>query len=282
MLYNELPIAFPWYEKLEQQNRYNENVQPVCDYKLISPANALLPFQFVKQTTVLLIPTLWEVFEINSMQLIADISSEIPTLDRRILEAKEYVTYFGDPITGLDMAPGYYYSRMTFPDGTFAYSEMFFVPDDKFNIQDDDDIEYLRVSWYNQTDLRPVFYNNLGTNGVPKFKNVIYLDSFITASEPEVILDGDRDGEDELIATFQKVLIPYRLTVVVPDFLKKALMVMQIHDIINLTTQHSVRSGTLPTVKVNSALEASGGLSIVDIIFQETILVKKGCGENMV
>ena len=71
MLFNELPIAFPWYEKLEQQNRYRENVEPVCDYKLVSPRDALLPFQFWKAPAGL-VPNLWEVFEVNTQTKVAD------------------------------------------------------------------------------------------------------------------------------------------------------------------------------------------------------------------
>lgn len=282
MIFNELPVAFPWYEKLEQQNRYNENVEPICDYKLISPADAFLPFQFAKTQIGGVLPNMWEVYDVNTQTRVADISSQIAILDRRALDGREYFTYHGAKITGLGLPTGYYYSRMAWPDGTFQFSEMFHVPEKWFNIADDDNIEYLKFVWYNQNDLRPIFYNDLGTDGLPKFKNVLYLDSFITASEPEIVEDGTRDGNDELIPTFQKAIINYRITAAVPDFVKRALSLLNMHDYRLLTTKRSVRTGSMDTVKVSSALEASGALSIVDIIFSEAILLKKGCGENMV
>jgi hypothetical protein len=116
---------------------------------------------------------------------------------------------------------------------------------------------------------------------VPYFRNVAYLDTFITASEPEIVEDGERDGHDELIITFQKAIIKYRITLPVAEYLKKAMSLLNMHDHVILTTHRSIRSGELEKLTFSSVLEANGAFSIVDLLFQETILVKKGCGENM-
>lgn len=283
MLYNELSIAFPWYDKIEKQNRYKENTEGVCDYQLISPADALLPFEFYKQPVGGVYPSIWEVFEINSQNLIADISTNIPLLFRTVREGREYFCYHGEQLAGLAMPAGFFYSKMTFPDGTFYFSEMFHVPESLFFIANDNNIPFLKLTWYNNSDIRPIFYNNKDAQGVPKFKNVLYLDTFIHASEPEVTEEGERDGNEELITTFQKVVIPHRITLLVPDFLKKALSVMPLHDIIRVVTKQGVRDGTLEQVKINTVLEASGALSVVDILFySELAIVKKGCADNMV
>jgi hypothetical protein len=177
---------------------------------------------------------------------------------------------------------GYYYSKITWPDGGVKYSEMFHVPEDGiFSINADNNIPFIKLEWWNEADIRPVFFNDKRSDGKPYFRNIAYLDTFITASEPEIIEDGNRDGNDELIATFQKALIKYRVTVMVPDFLKKAMAIMQLHDHVVITTKNGLRSGEITKLAVTSALEASGALSVVDIIFQEIILLKKGCGENM-
>lgn len=285
MLFNELPIAFPWYEKLEQQNRYRENVEPVCDYKLVNPRDALLPFQFVKDSAGLM-PNLWEVFEVNTQAKAADISASVPFLRVRLVEGREYFTYDGRALTtgsggNMNLAPGWYYSRLSWPDGVLRFSEMFYVPEVGFNIADDDDIPFIKLEWYNDNDLRPIMYNDKQSSGKPYFRNVAYLDTFITASEPEIVEDGTRDGNDELIPTFQKAVITYRMTAPVPDFLKKSLVLLPMHDHVLLTTKNGVRTGEIQKSNVNSALEASGALSIVDVLFSETILLKKGCGENM-
>jgi hypothetical protein len=285
MLFNELPIAFPWYEKKEQQNRYNENVDKVCDYKLISPRDALLRFQLTRPAGGQY-PTLWEIYEVNSEELVATVSSSIPGLRVRLLEGKEYYTYTGEQLTTdsgtLLLPPGYYYSRIYWADNIYRYSEMFFVPDDGvFNIADDDDINFLRIEWWNDNDVRPVFFGEKQDDGKPYFRNVVYLDTFITASEPEIIEEGTRDGNDELVPTFQKAIVAYRISLVVPDFLKKALVIMQMHDHIHITTIKNVRSGEISRLITESTLEAGGALSNVELLFNETLLLKKGCGENM-
>lgn len=282
MIYKELPISFPWYDNLQQQNRYNENVEPVCDYKLITPRDALLPFQFYKTDVSGALPTEWKVFNINTNMEVADLAAEIPTLHRIVLEGREYFTHFGGALAELNLPTGYYYSRMFWADGAFFYSEMFYVPEKSFLLADDQNVDYLKLTWYNMNDLNPIYYHNYGMDGLPKFKQVVYLDTFITASEPSILEDGERDGTDELVPTFQKGIISYRITDLMPDFLKKALVLSQMHDFVGLTTKKGVRTGQLDTLKVNSTLDAFGALSTVDIIFHEAILLKKGCGVNMV
>jgi hypothetical protein len=283
MLYNELPIAFPWYDRIEKQNRFNENTESVCDYRLISPADALLPFEFAKNTPTGVGPNAWEVFEANSQAQAANITANIPKIFFTTKEGREYFCYHGEALTSLALSPGYYYSRLAFPDGTFSYSEMFFVPENFFYTFNEPTAPFLKLTWYNNGDLRPIFYNNLDGSGVPKFKNFLYLDTFVHASEPEITQDGKRDGHDELIITFSKVVIPHRITVIVPDFLKKALFVMPLHSTIELRTKNAIREGALENIKLTSALEANGALSVVDILFtSEIAIVSKGCPDNMV
>lgn len=283
MLYNELPTAFPWYDKLEKQNRYNEHTDGVCDYKLISPADALLPFEFYRQPSGGVLPTTWQVFEINSGVQVADISANINLLYRTVKEGREYFCYHGEQLTGLAMPAGYFYSKLTFPGGTAFYSEMFHVPENFFFIANDANIEFLKLTWYNNSDIRPIFYNNKDGQGIPKFKNVLYLDTFVHASEPEITEDNERDGYEQPITTFQKVVLPCRITVLVPDYIKKALFVAPMHDSIKVVTKKGVRSGFIEQVKISAALEASGALSVVDILFySELAMIKKGCADNMV
>jgi hypothetical protein len=285
MLFNELPISFPWYDKLEQQNRHRENAEPFCDFKLFSPRDSMLPFE-VARSQGGIFPQLWEIFEVNSQVQAADISASIPQLIIRRIEGQEYYIFDGAQLVTaggpLDLPPGYYYSRLYWSDNVYRYSEMFHVPHDgQFNIADDDDINFVKLTWWNDADIRPVSYRDKGDDGTARFKNVLYLDTIITASEPEIIEDGTRDGNDELIPTFQKAVIKYRITELVPDYLKKALAVMQMHDHVVITTKKGIRSGEVSKVEVDTASEAPGAFSTVDIIFQEIVMLKKGCGETM-
>lgn len=281
MLYNELPTAFPWYEKLQQQDRYAENVAPVCDYKLITPRDALLPFE-IKKPPAGAMPIVWEIFEINSNTLITTLTGSIAAKIRvYLVEGNEYYIYDGTTL-GIALAAGYYYSKLTWADDLAYYSEMFFIPDDgAFNVGADGATQFLKIEWWNTADIRPILYNAKDDNDVPYFRNVAYLDTFVTASEPTIDEDGERDGYDQVIITFQKVTFPYRITTAVPNFLKNALVMLSLHDHKNITTNFGIRSGDPEKVVVTSATDANGAISIVDILFQELIVMKKGCGENM-
>lgn len=281
-LYNELPIAFPWYEKQEQQDRYRENTQGLCTYQLISPKNSLLPFQFRKASGGNT-PTTWEIFEANTLTSMGDISGSIPLIRMSFVGDQDYFTFGGDPIPGLNLPAGYYFSILTFPSSVQVFSEVFFVPPvGAFNVEADAVIDFLKLTWYDLKDINPIYYNEEGPDGLPYFKNVAYLDSFVTSSEPQIIEDGTKDGNDELIPTFQKAIINYRISAPMAEFLKKAVALIQMHDFVTLTTQRGIRSGELQKALVNAELSDNGGMSFVDIIFQETVaMVKKGCNDNL-
>jgi hypothetical protein len=46
MIFDELNTSFRFYDDLDKQNRYKENCASVCEYKLLSPIDTILPFQF--------------------------------------------------------------------------------------------------------------------------------------------------------------------------------------------------------------------------------------------
>lgn len=284
-LFNELPTAFPWYEKIEQQYRYLEHTEIDCDYKLITPRNALLPFQFYKAPGAN--PTTWEIFEVNTNALIVNLSI-IGKIRRATRGGKDYIYYDGSALVSLTNVPlvmpfGFYYSRLSFPDGSTFFSEMFYIPEPAiaFNVGAIS-IPFLKLEWWNNSDIAPIFYNDL-VSGKPYFRNVVYLDTFINSSEVEIIEDGEQDGNDELIPTSQKAIIRHRISDFMPDYLKKAVIISQIHDHILVTTKRNVRSGELEKIEVTATLEDDSVFSTVDILFQDTLaIVKRGCADNMV
>lgn len=309
LIFNEFTVAFPWYDKLEKQYRYKENAEKICDYKLISPSNSLLPFQFRRVAQLGNPPVSWVIKEINSNTTVKDLSINLPDISGasqlriRTVEGYDYFLFNGNGTLKVDdenfydipLDYGFYYSVITFQDGTKQYSEMFHVPDPSFKIagpgsepteqlQIDDisKMKYLRFIWNNNCDLKPVYYQEM-QDDAPYWRQCIYLDSFITNSEPEITTDGPKDGQDEQIPTFQKVVVKYRITDMVPDYLKVALFLMQMHDNVNLTEAKGVRRGDLKSFTVNSSVEFNGALSQVDILFQQDLLqVKAGCCENFI
>lgn len=302
-IYNELPTAFPWYEgTIKKQNRFRFNVKSDDWAGLISPINSVLPFEFSypytfsdEFGTVLLDADIneWKIYDLND-HLVATLSAAaIAQINKAVRENKQYFYFAGGALTvsggaALNLAKGFYYSRIKLVEHggtaffTYFYSEVFYVPDCLFSTTTAaDQIPFLKLEWWNASDLRPIFYNDL-ISGVPKFRNVIYLDTFVHQSEPEIQEDGEKDGNDETIPTFQKCLLKYRITELVPDFLKLALVVMQMHDHVKLTTEYGLRSGEMHRLTTNTTTEEGGAFSTVDIIFEEDVaMIKKACADNM-
>lgn len=280
MLYNELPVAFPWYDRIEKQNRYNEHVDKICDYKLIAPRDGLLPFQFTR--TLGNVPQNWRIYEVNGPELIADITASLPLINSTAKNNQQYFTFYGGAIPGVNLQPGYYYSGIRFQDGTIQYSEMFHVPRQSFSAASPASaIPYMKLVWYNNSDLPPIYYNDYLPDLTPKFKNAMYIDSFIHASAPEITEEGENDGNDELIPTFQKATIKYIFQIVGPDFVKKAIYLLPLHDVVILTTAMGIRSGPLDKIKLDATLEANGALNDITVTFTEELVIKKGCSGNM-
>lgn len=274
LIFEELPTAFPWYDKLEKQTRYKDHGDGVCDYKLIAPKNSLLPFQFRKISTKK-IPVVWKIFEINTNIEVAEITAFLSQLKYKTLGDYDYFYYDGSTLGALDLGFGFYYSRLELSDGSFLYSEMFTVPEIPFS--NSAATKYLKLVWYNSADLDPFYFNDQ-TGGIPYFQNVVYLDSFVNASEPQITEDGTKDGNDEVIPTFQKASIQYQITAMVPDYLKVALVLMQLHDKIILTEPGGIREGEIKKVSTNSSVESGGFLSVVDILFfQDLLIINRGC-----
>lgn len=289
-IFNDLPTAFPWYNTTAKQNRFRPHNGTIKEWGLISPNNALLPFEYAITipvgvtfgTTV----SAWQIFDLND-QLVATIASgNFSKIHATTKDGRQYVYYGGDALTGLSLSTGHYYSKITLTDGLgndwFIYSEVFQVPECIFSTTTAAaQIPFLKLEWYNDSDLSPIFYNDI-VGGIPRFRNVVYLDTFVHQSEPEIIADGEKDGYDETVETFQKCLLKYRITEIVPDFLKLAFVVMQMHDHVKLTTEYGLRSGEMHKLTTATTSEQGGAFSTVDILFEEDVaMIKKACATNM-
>ena len=109
----------------------------------------------------------------------------------------------------------------------------------------------------------------------------MYLDTFVHASEPEVEEDGEQDGDQRQIDRFQRMIVSYRFSVAVPDFMKIAITSLTMHSSVNVVTPKGVRSGSISDITISSNIEDDGAYSKVDVKLEETVMVKHGCCENM-
>jgi len=273
MLFNELPTAFPIYDKIEKQTRYHFNDFKTNYDVLISPANALLPFQFrIPLEEAKPVQRVLLVKECSGIEL--DITEYI-SFNYYNLESGYYIKYFGEEFNTPDaflMLPSNYYLKIVFSENIIYYSEVFKVPEERFKVGEEN--KYLKIEFCSNSDLNPISYKD-------EWKQIIYLDTFIYKSEPDVEEDGSKDGVNNTIPNFQKLTLRYNFAVLVPDYLKIALVSLQIHDKINIVSNNSIRSGLIDDCEVTFQDEAGGLISEVSVKFIQYIITKNACNEKI-
>lgn len=303
MLFDNLPTPMPWYPKIELQDRFRENVATDPTICQLAPNDGLLPFQFFKNATSE-IPKKWFIRCMSNGTIEDYLNGYI---DEQVVDLTPYITsalqwgsvaagdffIFTNDSNAVDLItptlpdglpPGFYYMEMWFvegtPDrGTARYvSETFKVPEQVFSWIDPESCKFPYFKWWHNTDLKPIHYLGDGT-----FYNLLYLDTFITASEPEIeYIDPEKDGLGEQIPTLIKAIIKYKVSAVMPDYLKIALFVMQLHENKIFTTERNLRQGQIKNPEVQATLTDDGAYSIVDVLFeQDTIITSSNCENEL-
>ena len=270
-----MPIVFPFYDQIPNQNRYRENVEDLTQFDLISPNNALLPFQ-IEMPANKPHPTNWSIFKLNSSGVFGaygDLTANWNKIHIYQFADRQVATYRGDALVmnGSDMGLncGHYYTRIAFGDGTAYYSEVFFIPENAFAVGDTND--FIQVDFWNEKDILPILYRD-------NFRQTIYLNTFVHSFEPEIEEETEKDGFNNAIPVFQKLVLRYKFTEVVPDFIKLALISLQMHDHVTLTTEY--RAGEIDRVQVTAQPHEGGGFNDVDVVFEDNIIYKTNCDQN--
>jgi len=261
MIYSELPLAFPWYDSLLKQNRFRKNCLHAVPFKLITPMDALLPFQFCNPNTELKAVVEWKILNEDGLP-VKDLHSDIGKLNNKIIDGKQYTYYKGDQLN-LSLPCGYYYSKIRFQDSnSYYYSELFFIG----NFLRDSNPDLLRITYKHTCDIGPIKYTSLDTD----YQNVFFLDSFITHSEPAYLEEVEKDGFGNETVVFNKYQNRFETQAVVPDFLKTAVVVIQLHKSVSVVTNNGLNTIAINRLMVKAAImELSGGCeSSVDLTFE--------------
>lgn len=226
----------------------------------------------------------WNIYTESGLQISIDLGINKSKIHRRNYADGIRVFYYGErllfqknnyALVDLNLMPGNYYSVIEFENAIY-YSEMFTVPNNRFRIAEPN--EFMRVDFWNNSDIAPVMYQP-GDGDV--WRQYVYIDSYVYASDPEIEIDGERDENDLIIPTFQRLVTKYRFSALVPDFLKTALVSIQMHDNIEITTENSIRSGKVDRMTSDTAIEGDGAYSSIDIVFDQYVMTKRSCDENM-
>ena len=275
-IFNELPTAFPFYDDLNQINGKRENVENLCAFKLVSPKNALLPFQ-IRMNTAKPNPIKWEIYSEcdNGFTSPINISENLSKVKIYVFDNVKQAVYFGDALTvsgnPLNLVCGAYVSKFTFSDGTYFISEVFYVPENKFNVGESN--EFMMVEFWNDADMEPILYRD-------NFRQRIYLDTFVHSAVPEMEEESAKDGVNNAVPIWQKLTLKYKFTDVVPDFVKIVLVTLQMKDNIYLYLNRERRSGKIDRVLVTATPDDTGSFNAVDVVFEDDIIVKASCVEE--
>lgn len=263
MIYSELPLVFPWYDSLLKQNRFRKNCINIAPFKLITPNDALLPFQFTSPHSELKTIIEWKIFNEDGLQ-VKDLDSDITKLKNKMIDGNQYTYYKGDQLS-LSLPCGFYYSKIRFQDSTNYYvSELFFISNFSINTHPD----LLRITYKHTCDIGPIKYSSLD----PDYQNILFLDSFITHSEPAYLEEVEKDGFGNETVVFNKYQNRFETQVVVPDFLKTAIVVMQLHKALSVVTNSGLNIVAINRLLVKTTImELSAGChSSVEIMFESS------------
>lgn len=298
MIVKEPPIAFPWYEDRARQHRFRENCQGLLPYELLTPQEAMLPFQFrVLAGSVAPTVTDWDLYDacaINQVlgdplttQDFIDITDQnyntlltqgalgsslvsLPSADKNLLEIHlkdgyYYIIYKGQALASL-MACGFYEARIKLSDGSVLWSEVFRVTE-----KQNGRYPYMVLTWWNSCDLGKIVYST-------GFKNKLYLDNYLSHSEPELFEEVEPDGMNTEQVTFSKITHKYKFSDVVPDYLKTALTAMSMHSSKNIIDKNYLVAFDISRMRVTAQIEGGGCLSFVDVLVEhDDIMVATAC-----
>ena len=274
-LFNELPTILPFYTNLRNQNRFKENTKKNCDFNLFSPSNALLPFmlQLPKNSPK---PTSFKLISLNGQE--TDLSNNISKLKAIDFDDFAYCYYNGQVLDfkfesieqELNLT-GIFFVEIKINNIKY-FSEVFLMYEEIK--QNDFGSNFVKLEFWDETDIEPIRYRN-------DFKQVIYLDTFIHTSEAEIEEEMETDGLGNKIPTFTKLTIKQKIEVLVPDFVKNALMTLPMHNEIFVSEQGK-REGKIDRVKVIPSADETGAFSTVAIVFETDILTKTQCEDNKI
>lgn len=272
-LYDELITVLPFYTNKRNQDRFKENVARNCAFKLLSPHNAFLPFmiRLPKDSPK---PTSFSIVDMNGEK--TDLSNNIPLLKAKNFDDFAYCYYKGEELIFKYEAfeqplnlQGFFYIELVVAGITY-FSEVFFMTRKISSGSFSDD--FVKIEYFDPKDIEPIRYRD-------GFKQVVYLDTFIHVSEPEIEEEAETDGLANKIPTFVKFTVKQRMTVYVPDYLKNALMTLMMHDEVFIYEQNK-RQGKVDRKQVTPTADEDGASSTVDIVLETDILTKIMCEQN--
>jgi hypothetical protein len=281
MIHNELKTPFPFYDNISKQYRFREECESTCKYKLITPNNTVLPFQFKKNHTIVDSILSFEVMNLDDSRAYA-FSNNINLLSLINLGGFDYITFKGEALNfaynngqvgSVDMCKGFYYIKITTMTGSY-FSEVFYVDGNNWN--DPDFVNpYMILEWKDTSDVANIYYQD-------GYVNRLYIDEKLEKNESEIEEEGLENDFGDFIPTFQKFIKNYRFMDFIPEYIIDSLIVAGMHNYIHLTLKKNLYSGEIKRLNVLPKWQGRNCFASCEVKFQQQEnIYKDGCSNNL-
>lgn len=274
------------HENLMHQNQHRSNTD-ITPFKLYCPLNYLLPFQ---------IRRIAGIRDLTSIQLVNNITNakteiinnlDESELERLSFENFDYLIHYGQLPHTATIAQGDYYIEVT--DGTTIwYSEvMTFVDFDKDNIAGS--CIKTKIEYWDKYNVADMFYRTYQFTN-KQYKNVMYLDLAVGRPQWDYEIEGDRDGDGQLVPETLTREKEYLLQGVFPEYFIDALSMIPLHQSVNsqilITTEYGYTS-TINRVELGEpdwtgGDGGNGRLAKIDVNFALVTRIKTNCASAIV
>lgn len=255
-------------KKRQYANRRQANGKQL--YKVVSPMNNILPFQFsmgyIDEKSLSIVS--WTLYN-EKGAFIKSLPIQSISAYKSELNKVFFIWKSEDASLGLNLSGGHYYFTIRFSDSQIAVSEIFFV--DCENSVD----RFLKVEFWNSCDFIDVLYKT-------GYKNRIYLDGALLKNAPTVEETGNENGLGEFITTSVKMFDNYKLQVYVPEFIYQSIVFAMMNDNVWLTHPDTKESGLFKIKKISESWDDYGYMVELNVeLTQERLIYRSGCCENI-
>lgn len=300
-LLSELKTPFRWYRNQLLTSWKN----PECSkyrYKLITPKDRLLPFVFRFPTpSNPSLPDKLRIYVTDTGVLQETVADNFTHsyIDYYRYDDWDYLVWKGDRSLDLDLPSGFYYAEIEMLDGTKYWSEEFWVDCDsdgntieQADYSDDfnDDFsntftqqgilsslrKYTKLTWWHRCDIGNLLYQS-------GYVNMLYVDADLIKGEPEILEEGEEDGEKNFIPSFVKLIENINYQDYLPEHVIHALNGVGIHEYIYATSKIEQHISRVRKFQINYSYDSlCHGKAEVKYQAETIMLRSQCCGNNTI
>ena len=273
------------------ENRQHQNQNRVGTtekaFRLYCPLDYILPFQIKRLAGIKDLTSIKLVNNVTQSE--TEILPNIDTddLDKLAFENFDYIIHYGQIKHTATITEGDYYLKLTDDTNTWYSEVITFVNFDKDDITNS--CIKTKIEYWDKYNVGDIFYRtHQFTN--KQYKNVMYLDLTVGRPEWDFEIEGDQDGNGQLIPETLTREKEYLLQGIFPEYFADAITMLPLHlstnGQIHITTEYGY------TTKINRVevgkpdwVGGDGGngrLAKMDINFSLVTQIKTNCASSLV